>query len=142
MPRVGNLHIRVSQRVKEEDGQRAPREENADRAVKEEESADGAVLEEGDANEQRNASRNIPEDGRLAKQATSTPWAGPTEGQGSPEQQRLRHVPGGTWLKQVRSCMKNKLSVLVGKEEGGEDEGGRGRRGSEVGKGPLGRKDD
>ncbi|KAJ1135312.1 hypothetical protein NDU88_001752 [Pleurodeles waltl] len=87
---VGNLDIRVSQSVKEEDGQHAPREESADRAVKEEESTNGAVTEAGDAHERGNASRNIPEDGRFAEQAASIPRAGPTENQRSTKQQRLR----------------------------------------------------
>ncbi|KAJ1132493.1 hypothetical protein NDU88_010802 [Pleurodeles waltl] len=110
---VGNPDIRVSQGVKVEDGQRTPREKNADGAVKEEESADGAVIEAGDADEQGNASRTIPEDRSLAKEVTSTPRVGPTEGQRSPEQQRLRHVPGGTWLKQHLSLTKFALLFII-----------------------------
>ncbi|KAJ1151884.1 hypothetical protein NDU88_004663 [Pleurodeles waltl] len=100
MARLGNPDIPVSQRVKEEDRQRARREERADGAVTGEESADGAVTVEGDEDERRSTSRNIPEDRRFAEQSASTPRGRPTEGQRNPEQQRLRHVPGGTWLKQ------------------------------------------
>ncbi|KAJ1171323.1 hypothetical protein NDU88_003186 [Pleurodeles waltl] len=143
MTRLGNPDIRVSQSVQKEDGQRAQREEKEDgQRVQREEKEDGAVIEEGDANKQESANRKVPEDGRLDEQSASTPRGGPTEGQRSPEQRRLRHVPGGTWLKQVRSCIKNRLSALVGREKGGEDEGSRGQRGSEEDKGPLGRKDD
>ncbi|KAJ1194047.1 hypothetical protein NDU88_003342 [Pleurodeles waltl] len=93
MARVGNPDIRVSQRVKIEDGQRAPEEKDTDGAIREKESTDGAGIAAEDADEQGNASRNIPEDERLAEEATPTPRAGPTEGQRSREQQRLRHPP-------------------------------------------------
>ncbi|KAJ1135311.1 hypothetical protein NDU88_001751 [Pleurodeles waltl] len=76
-------HIKTTEdqtiRLRSYHRQRAKREESAIGAVKEEESTDGAVIEAGDADERGNTSRNIPEDGRLAEQAASTPRAGPTE---------------------------------------------------------------
>ncbi|KAJ1204414.1 hypothetical protein NDU88_008192 [Pleurodeles waltl] len=97
---VGNPDIRVSQRVKIEDGQHARGEKNADGAIKEKESTDGAGIAAEGVDERGNVHRNIPDDGRLAEEVAPTPHAGPTEGQRSLEQQRLRQVPGGTWLKQ------------------------------------------
>ncbi|KAJ1101445.1 hypothetical protein NDU88_006513 [Pleurodeles waltl] len=57
-----------------------------------------------------------------------------TEGEGDPEKQQLRHVPGGAWLQPIRSCLKNRITAIVGREEGGEGEQ------REVGKGYLGKK--
>ncbi|KAJ1151852.1 hypothetical protein NDU88_004631 [Pleurodeles waltl] len=42
----------------------------------------------------------------------------PTEGQEGPRKQEIHHVPGGAWLQQVRSCLKDKLRAIVGREEG------------------------
>ncbi|KAJ1178691.1 hypothetical protein NDU88_003933 [Pleurodeles waltl] len=106
MTGLGNPDIRISQSVQEKDGQCARGEEKEDKAVG----------EDGDADERDSVSRSVPEDGRLDEQSVSTPRGGPTVGHRSPEQQGLRHVPGGTWLKQLRSCMKNRLSALVGRE--------------------------
>ncbi|KAJ1191211.1 hypothetical protein NDU88_000527 [Pleurodeles waltl] len=105
MAGLGNPDIRVSQGVEKEEGQRAW----------EEGKKDGAVGEDGDVDGRDSTGKNIPddEDRRLDKQSLSKPRGNPTEGQESPEQRRLRHVRGGTWLKQVRSCMKNRLIGLT-----------------------------
>ncbi|KAJ1109236.1 hypothetical protein NDU88_006599 [Pleurodeles waltl] len=103
MARLGNPDIRFSQSVQEEDGQRTRGEEKED----------GAVTGEGDADERESASRNVPEEGRLDEQSASTPLGGPTEGQRSPEQQRLRHVPGGMWLKQSPTRVVSFIATLT-----------------------------
>ncbi|KAJ1193906.1 hypothetical protein NDU88_003202 [Pleurodeles waltl] len=41
----------------------------------------------------------------------------------SPEAQRLPHIPGGAWLKQVWSCLQSRLNALVGNEEGEREKG-------------------
>ncbi|KAJ1175915.1 hypothetical protein NDU88_001200 [Pleurodeles waltl] len=47
-----------------------------------------------------------------------TPGESLNEGQGSPETLTLCHVPGGAWLRQVRSCLQSRINALVGREEG------------------------
>ncbi|KAJ1218176.1 hypothetical protein NDU88_005759 [Pleurodeles waltl] len=107
MAGLGNPDIRVSQGVEKEEGQRARGEEKKDRAVG----------EDGDADGRDSAGKNIPddEDGILDKQLLSQPRGDPPEGQGSPEQWRLRHVPGGAWLKQHKAC--SFYAVITSAEE-------------------------
>ncbi|KAJ1122517.1 hypothetical protein NDU88_001003 [Pleurodeles waltl] len=39
-----------------------------------------------------------------------------TTGQEGPKELERRHVPGGTWLSQARSCLKDRLRYIVGRE--------------------------
>ncbi|KAJ1217783.1 hypothetical protein NDU88_005373 [Pleurodeles waltl] len=77
--------------------------------------------EEGDAENGR----------RRETSTTQTKKEEPTEthpgdtimGQEGPEELERRHVPGGTWLSQVRSCLKDSIRFMVGREGAAGGEG-------------------
>ncbi|KAJ1114740.1 hypothetical protein NDU88_002971 [Pleurodeles waltl] len=135
---AGNPDIQVSKGKKREVGQRArgPKEEE------DEEEEDAGVEDEsvmgdnGNTERGEDAGKGIPDIG--GEEPNNERLLGPrgdtTEGQGGPKRQQLCHVPGGAWFQQVRSCLKNRISAIVGREEGGEFEQ------REVGKGYLGKK--
>ncbi|KAJ1087810.1 hypothetical protein NDU88_000973 [Pleurodeles waltl] len=114
-PRRGEDDVRVEEKTVEDEVRTGGRPERED--VETGERRCGGPTEEWSYPEQLTPGENL--DGE----------------QGSPETQRLRHVPGGAWLQQVRSCLQSRLNALVGKEEGE-----RGRKGGEGGKGRKGRK--
>ncbi|KAJ1181422.1 hypothetical protein NDU88_006629 [Pleurodeles waltl] len=55
-------------------------------------------------------------------------------GQGGPETRGLCHVPGGAWLKQIRSCFQSRIKSLVGREEGAGGEREKREEGRELNK--------
>ncbi|KAJ1207464.1 hypothetical protein NDU88_002855 [Pleurodeles waltl] len=118
---TGNPDIRVPDAIEREDGLRARCTfTNTD-------------AEEGEA-----------ENGRRRETSTTQTKKGePTEtdpgdtitGEEGPEELKRRHIPGGTWLSQVRSCLKDSIRFMVGKEgaAGGERRGGGADRGDKKG---------
>ncbi|KAJ1176978.1 hypothetical protein NDU88_002245 [Pleurodeles waltl] len=71
------------------------------------------------------------------EQKEASPGDNP-KGLEDPEEPERRHVPGGTWLSQVRSYLKDSFRLMKGREEavGGEEGGGEGRgKGDKKGRG-------
>ncbi|KAJ1128881.1 hypothetical protein NDU88_007253 [Pleurodeles waltl] len=110
--RAGNLDIRVPARNSISPVIRVPASFKREEGL-----CAGRTGEEKDAEEERAEIAGSEDSGRDEK--TSDPHFGekepentretPTEGQDSPEKLELRQVPGGNWLKQVRSCLRYKL---------------------------------
>ncbi|KAJ1145108.1 hypothetical protein NDU88_011400 [Pleurodeles waltl] len=110
---AGNPDIRVPESLKSKEGLRAgctEREKDAERRA-----AESAEKEDSGEDE-----RTI--DPYLGEGGPFNARDNPTEGQDGPKKPELRHVPGWTWLKQVLSCLRDKLRCMVGREEGGGDE--------------------
>ncbi|KAJ1149419.1 hypothetical protein NDU88_002229 [Pleurodeles waltl] len=113
---TGNPDIRVPKGMKREDGLRAAR------ALEKEDAG-------GDAEKDR---------GRNQEGEQRTPTEKPktfsvkdtTTNEEAIEGRELRHVPGGTWLNQLRSYIKDSLRLKQGREKAA-GEGNRGARGGE-----------
>ncbi|KAJ1129984.1 hypothetical protein NDU88_008343 [Pleurodeles waltl] len=94
--KAGNPDIRVPKSVKSEEGlcaRRTEEEKNAEEKDTEEEMTETANREDIKGSER---TRDPHLGGTEAENNRETP----TEGQDSPQRLELRHVPGGTWLKQ------------------------------------------
>ncbi|KAJ1109550.1 hypothetical protein NDU88_006910 [Pleurodeles waltl] len=110
---AGNPEIRVPESLKREEGLRAQSAEE----TKDAERRDTERANEGNIGEdERELDSDIGEGGPLTSRGNTM------EGQEGPKKPELHHVPGGAWLQQVRSCLRNKLRFIVGREEGGGDE--------------------
>ncbi|KAJ1164022.1 hypothetical protein NDU88_004469 [Pleurodeles waltl] len=115
---AGNPDIRVSKTMKREERQRA---RSTSTEEDEEEKYPGTEEERATGEDAGKSILDIgeeePQDERLVNSGGY-----PTEGQGGPERQQFCHVPGGAWLQQVRSCLKNRIRAIVGREDGGDCE--------------------
>ncbi|KAJ1104080.1 hypothetical protein NDU88_001495 [Pleurodeles waltl] len=85
--------------------------------------------EEGEAECGAGAEKR-PDHTEEAEQAEASPGDKP-KGREGPEEPERRHVPGGTWLRQVRSYLKDSFRLTKGREEA---EGGEGREEREEGR--------
>ncbi|KAJ1092150.1 hypothetical protein NDU88_005262 [Pleurodeles waltl] len=110
---AGNPDIRVPDSLNREDGL------HAQRALETKDTEIG-VNQQGE--EQLNEGRRVTDGQTLVKEQPDTDRDDPTTGQDGPKKFERRHVPGGTWLGQVRSCLKERFRYMVGREEGGGDE--------------------
>ncbi|KAJ1187138.1 hypothetical protein NDU88_003917 [Pleurodeles waltl] len=106
--------------------------EQMEKDADEEESVNNEV---GNTEEREDAGTNVLATGE--KENSNTRALDPGDdirtGEGDSGKQQLCHVPGVAWFQPVRSCLKTRLSAIVGREEGGEGEQG------EAGKGYLGK---
>ncbi|KAJ1085076.1 hypothetical protein NDU88_005209 [Pleurodeles waltl] len=110
---VGNPDIWVPESYKSEKGLRTRcAAEGKDTETKDTENTD-----RGDSRENARRLESYHEE-----RGTPTLRDNSTEEQRGPNKPELRNVPGGTYLKQVRSCLREKLRSMVGREEGGEGE--------------------
>ncbi|KAJ1199174.1 hypothetical protein NDU88_003012 [Pleurodeles waltl] len=105
---AGNPDIRVPKNLKRKNGLRAARAEK-------EEDAEGKTAESADREDSGEDKKTT--DPYLGEEEPLNARDNTTEGQDGPKKLELRHVPGGTWLKQVRSCLRAKLRFMVGWEE-------------------------
>ncbi|KAJ1163803.1 hypothetical protein NDU88_004255 [Pleurodeles waltl] len=111
----GNSDIRVSEEMEIKDGLRA-RGASEKEDAKEKRTGRGGDLEKRPDHE--------PEEERTETHSEDNP-----KGRDGPEEPERRHVPGGTWLSQVRSYLKDNFRLMRGREETvggveGEGEGG------------------
>ncbi|KAJ1169673.1 hypothetical protein NDU88_001564 [Pleurodeles waltl] len=121
---TGNRDIRVPEGLERDNGLKVQRALFI-------ETAEGDDLEKGDA-ERRGRTPN--QSRRTQEKAQRSPSPGDTTmGKEGPEGRELRHVPGGTWLNQVQSCLQDSLRLIIGTEGsyGREEECKRGVRGGE-----------
>ncbi|KAJ1142953.1 hypothetical protein NDU88_009265 [Pleurodeles waltl] len=95
-----NPDIWVPERLKRNEGLRVRDAEGEEDAEKQE--AEKAERVENGGNEEK-------DDPDLGERWPFDSWGDTTRGQDSPTKPDLRHVPGGTWLQQVRSCLRGKL---------------------------------
>ncbi|KAJ1214852.1 hypothetical protein NDU88_002463 [Pleurodeles waltl] len=105
---AGNPDIRVRDSVKREDGLRARR-----------------TFKTRDAEEgrrQRGERREVVHGQTPAEEQKSTGQDDTAPGQDGPKELERRHVPGGMWLSQLRSCLKDRLRYIVGREGVSRDE--------------------
>ncbi|KAJ1155640.1 hypothetical protein NDU88_008369 [Pleurodeles waltl] len=110
---AGNPDIQVPESLKREEGLRARHAEETEDA----EWRDAERTDEGTIGEdERELVSDIGKGGPLTSRGNTT------EGQEGPKKPELCHIPGGAWLQQVRSCLRDKLRSIVGREEGGGDE--------------------
>ncbi|KAJ1140621.1 hypothetical protein NDU88_006970 [Pleurodeles waltl] len=117
---------RVPDGIKKEDGLRARS------ALRREDAKEEAEAERGAGAEKR------PDHTEEAEQPEANPGDKP-KGREGPEEPERRHVPGGTWLSQERSYLKESFRLTKGREEaegdgereereeGMEDKKGRGK---------------
>ncbi|KAJ1152587.1 hypothetical protein NDU88_005362 [Pleurodeles waltl] len=78
--------------------------------------------EESENKEDANESNTDIKEGEPANRGPLTSRDNPMEGNEGPRRQELRHVPGGAWLQQVRSFLRDRIRYIVGREEGGGGE--------------------
>ncbi|KAJ1142288.1 hypothetical protein NDU88_008615 [Pleurodeles waltl] len=97
---VGNLDIRVSEILKSDEGQRARRAVTE----KNEEETDAERHGENAKEEDRRTNHPDVKERNPGNRGLPTSRDDPTEGQGGPRRQQLRHVPGGAWLHQGASA--------------------------------------
>ncbi|KAJ1141845.1 hypothetical protein NDU88_008173 [Pleurodeles waltl] len=109
---AGNPDIRVPDNLKKEDGLRARRALEA--------------RDEEEGGEQGGERREVADGQTPAEEQTSTGQDDTTKGQDGPKEPERRHVPGEKWLSQVRSCLKDRLRYIVGREGVSGDELGEG----------------
>ncbi|KAJ1178422.1 hypothetical protein NDU88_003668 [Pleurodeles waltl] len=109
----GNPDIRVPEKLNRKKGLRAG-------CAKREEDAEGRGM--GHERKEDSGGEEGTADPHLGERRPFEGRDDPSEGQYGPKKPEFRHVPGGTWLKQVRSCLRDRLRYMVGREEGGGDE--------------------
>ncbi|KAJ1091186.1 hypothetical protein NDU88_004313 [Pleurodeles waltl] len=115
---AGNPDIRVPESLKRKDGQRARHAQTREDVEKK----DAERPEESENEEDANETKTDTEEREPVNRGPLTSRDNPTEGQEGPRRQELRHVPGGAWLQQVRSCLRDRIRSVVGREEGGGGE--------------------